>query len=166
VQIISFNMLFSLDSVITAVGVADELWVMVAAIVTAMSLMLLASGPLAGFIDRNPSVRIFALSFLLLIGMMLVADGSAFIYRALGPSAAKTSYEAELSRRTDIAKVPAIREWPKPGTQTGCAQCGSPTRLIQASFLIVAEMKRGRLHLPVAEITITSRSEVPSLIWL
>jgi predicted tellurium resistance membrane protein TerC len=90
VQIILFDMLFSLDSVITAVGVADELGVMVAAIVSAMVLMFVASGPLAALVDRNPSVKMLALSFLLLIGMMLLADGfgvhlpRGYVYAAMG----------------------------------------------------------------------------------
>ncbi len=90
VQIMLFDIVFSLDSVITAVGIADELWVMVAAIIVAMALMLVASGPLASFIDRNASVKMLALSFLLLIGMMLVADGfgvhvpRGYVYAAMG----------------------------------------------------------------------------------
>jgi len=90
VQIMLFDIVFSLDSVITAVGIADELWVMVAAIVVAMALMLAMSGPLASFIDRNASVKMLALSFLLLIGMMLVADGfgvhvpRGYVYAAMG----------------------------------------------------------------------------------
>jgi len=89
-QIMLFDIVFSLDSVITAVGIADELWVMAAAIVVAMALMLAASGPLAAFIDRNASVKMLALSFLLLIGMMLVADGfgvhvpRGYVYAAMG----------------------------------------------------------------------------------
>jgi len=89
-QIMLFDIVFSLDSVITAVGIADELWVMVAAIVVAMALMLAMSGPLASFIDRNASVKMLALSFLLLIGMMLVADGfgvhvpRGYVYAAMG----------------------------------------------------------------------------------
>ena len=89
-QIVLFDMLFSLDSVITAVGVADKLGVMVAAIVSAMVLMLVASGPLATLVDRNLSVKMLALSFLLLIGMMLVADGfgvhvpRGYVYAAMG----------------------------------------------------------------------------------
>jgi predicted tellurium resistance membrane protein TerC len=77
-QIVQFDIVFSLDSVITAVGIAEDIWVMVAAIVVAMILMLAASKPLASFIDRHASVKMLALSFLLLIGMMLVADGFGF----------------------------------------------------------------------------------------
>ena len=78
VQIMLFDIIFSLDSVITAVGVADEIWVMVAAIVAAMAVMLAASAPLSGFIERHASVKMLALSFLLLIGMVLMADGLGF----------------------------------------------------------------------------------------
>src|SRR6185437_797495 len=90
VQIMLLDIVFSLDSVITAVGIAEEIWVMVAAIVVAMALMLVASGPLASFIERHASVKMLALSFLLLIGMVLVADGLGFhvprgyIYTAMG----------------------------------------------------------------------------------
>jgi predicted tellurium resistance membrane protein TerC len=90
VQIMLLDLVFSLDSVITAVGIAEEIWVMVAAIVVAMALMLAASGPLAAFIERHASVKMLALSFLLLIGMVLVADGLGFhvprgyIYAAMG----------------------------------------------------------------------------------
>jgi predicted tellurium resistance membrane protein TerC len=89
-QIMLLDIVFSLDSVITAVGVADEIWVMVAAIVVAMVVMLAASGPLASFIERHTSVKMLALSFLLLIGMVLVADGFGFhvprgyVYAAMG----------------------------------------------------------------------------------
>jgi predicted tellurium resistance membrane protein TerC len=90
VQIMLFDIVFSLDSVITAVGIAQDIWVMVAAIVVAMALMLAASGPLATFIERHASVKMLAFSFLLLIGMVLTADGFGFhvprdyIYGAMG----------------------------------------------------------------------------------
>jgi predicted tellurium resistance membrane protein TerC len=89
-QIVAFDILFSLDSVITAVGIAEHLWVMVAAIVAAMAIMLAASDPLAWFIERHASVKMLALAFLLLIGMALAADGIGFhvprgyIYAAMG----------------------------------------------------------------------------------
>ena len=105
IQIILFDVVFSLDSVITAVGIATELWVMVAAIVVAMILMLAASGPLATFIERNASVKMLALSFLLLIGMMLVADGfgvhvpRGYIYAAMGFSVLVESLNLLAARR-------------------------------------------------------------------
>ena len=105
VQIMLFDIVFSLDSVITAVGMADELWVMVAAIVVAMALMLAASGPLSSFIDRNASIKMLALSFLLLIGMMLVADGfgvhvpRGYVYAAMGFSGAVEALNLLAARR-------------------------------------------------------------------
>ena len=72
------DIVFSLDSVITAVGMANTLWVMAAAIVIAVAIMLAASKPLADFVERHPTVKMLALSFLLLIGMTLIADGAGF----------------------------------------------------------------------------------------
>ena len=69
------DIVFSLDSVITAVGMADDLGVMVTAVVVAVLVMLIAAGPISSFVERHPTVKILALSFLLLIGMALVADG-------------------------------------------------------------------------------------------
>ena len=74
-QILVLDIVFSLDSVITAVGMANELSVMVAAMVIAMLVMLASMGAVAGFIEHHPSVKILALAFLLLIGVVLVADG-------------------------------------------------------------------------------------------
>jgi predicted tellurium resistance membrane protein TerC len=75
VQIAIFDLVFSVDSVVTAVGMAEHLSIMIAAVVIAMLVMLAASGPVANFVHRNPTVKMLALSFLLLIGMSLVADG-------------------------------------------------------------------------------------------
>jgi predicted tellurium resistance membrane protein TerC len=74
-QIAVLDIIFSLDSVITAVGMVDHLAVMVAAILSAVAVMLAAAGPLSAFIERHPTVKMLAMSFLLLIGMALVADG-------------------------------------------------------------------------------------------
>jgi len=74
-QILLLDIVFSLDSVITAVGMANEVTVMVTAMVLAMLVMLVSAGPIASFVERHPSVKILALSFLLLIGVMLLADG-------------------------------------------------------------------------------------------
>lgn len=104
-QIMLLDVVFSLDSVITAVGIAEQIWVMVAAIVVAMALMLVASGPLAAFIERHASVKMLALSFLLLIGMVLVADGVGFhvprgyIYAAMGFSVLVESLNLVAARR-------------------------------------------------------------------
>jgi predicted tellurium resistance membrane protein TerC len=74
-QIILLDIVFSLDSVITAVGMANQLPIMIAAMVLAMLVMLWSAGPVSGFVERRPSVKILALAFLLLIGVMLVAEG-------------------------------------------------------------------------------------------
>jgi predicted tellurium resistance membrane protein TerC len=68
-------MVFSLDSVITAIGMANQLFVMVAAVVVAVGFMMLASGSISLFVERHPTIKVLALSFLLLIGVALVADG-------------------------------------------------------------------------------------------
>ncbi len=81
VQIATLDVVFSLDSVITAVGIANEIWVMVAAIVVAMAVMLAASNPLAAFIERHASVKMLALSFLLLIGWCWSQTGPASMCR-------------------------------------------------------------------------------------
>ena len=75
VQIMLVDIVLSIDSVITAVGVASHLGVMIAAIVAAVCVMLWASGPISDFVNRHPTVRMLALCFLLLIGMVLIADG-------------------------------------------------------------------------------------------
>ncbi|HWG90527.1 MAG TPA: TerC family protein [Candidatus Thermoplasmatota archaeon] len=75
VQILILDVVFSLDSVITAVGMVDQLPVMVAAVIVAVGVMLVAAGPLSAFVARHPTVKMLALSFLILIGVMLVAEG-------------------------------------------------------------------------------------------
>ena len=90
VQIMLLDIVFSLDSVITAVGMAQHLGVMITAVVISVAIMLVAAGPISAFVDRHPTVKVLALSFLLLIGMALVADGLEFhlpkgyIYFAMG----------------------------------------------------------------------------------
>ncbi len=89
-QIMLLDIVFSLDSVITAVGMADDVRIMVAAVVIAVGIMLVAAGPVSRFVEAHPTVKMLALSFLLLIGMSLVADGLGFhipkgyIYFAMG----------------------------------------------------------------------------------
>jgi predicted tellurium resistance membrane protein TerC len=78
VQIILLDVVFSLDSVITAVGMATTLWVMATAVIIAVVIMLAAARPLGDFVERHPTVKMLALSFLLLIGMTLIADGAGF----------------------------------------------------------------------------------------
>jgi predicted tellurium resistance membrane protein TerC len=77
-QIVLLDLVFSLDSVITAIGIAEHIPIMVAAIVIAMAVMLLAAEPTARFVNAHPTVKMLALSFLLLVGAALVADGMHF----------------------------------------------------------------------------------------
>ncbi|TNC73712.1 TerC family protein [Rubellimicrobium roseum] len=88
-QIVVLDLVFSLDSVITAVGIADHIPVMVAAIVIAIVIMMVAANPIANFIENHPSTKMLALAFLVMVGMALVADGfhfhveRGFIYAAM-----------------------------------------------------------------------------------
>ncbi len=77
-QIAILDIVFSLDSVITAIGMAEELVIMIAAVVIAVGIMLYASGPISDFVDDRPTLKILALSFLLLIGVSLLAEGLHF----------------------------------------------------------------------------------------
>jgi predicted tellurium resistance membrane protein TerC len=105
VQILVLDMVFSIDSILTAVGMTDQLPIMIVAVVVAVFLMMVASGPLAAFIHRNPSVVMLALAFLLVIGVMLVADGfgmhvpRGYIYAAMGFSAFVESLNLLKTRR-------------------------------------------------------------------
>jgi predicted tellurium resistance membrane protein TerC len=89
VQIAILDLVFSLDSVITAVGMAEHLRVMITAIVVAVGVMMLAAGSIGRFIEKHPTVKMLALAFLLLIGVTLVADGldhaipKGYIYSAM-----------------------------------------------------------------------------------
>ncbi len=89
-QIAFLDIIFSLDSVLTAVGIASHFWVMALAITCAIIIMIFASEPVSRFIIKNPTVKMLALSYLILIGMILIADGFAFhiprgyIYFAMG----------------------------------------------------------------------------------
>jgi predicted tellurium resistance membrane protein TerC len=78
IQIAMFDIVFSIDSVVTAVGMAEHLSIMIAAVVLAMIVMLVASAPVGDFVERHPTVKMLALSFLLLIGTALIADALHF----------------------------------------------------------------------------------------
>ncbi len=88
-QIIILDLVFSIDSILTAVGMTDQLPIMITAVTIAVGLMMVASGPLAAFIRKNPTVVMLALGFLLMIGMVLIADGfgvhvpKGYIYAAM-----------------------------------------------------------------------------------
>jgi predicted tellurium resistance membrane protein TerC len=93
VQIILLDLVFSIDSILTAVGMTDHIPIMVVAVIIAVSVMLLAADPLANFIEKNPTVVMLALGFLLMIGAVLIADGfgvhvpKGYIYAAMAFSA-------------------------------------------------------------------------------
>jgi predicted tellurium resistance membrane protein TerC len=92
-QILLLDLVFSIDSIITAVGMTDEIAIMYIAVIVAVSAMMLAATPLANFIAKNPTIVMLALGFLLMIGMTLIADGfgyhvpKGYIYAAMGFSA-------------------------------------------------------------------------------
>ncbi|HEY1303617.1 MAG TPA: hypothetical protein VGF24_08720, partial [Vicinamibacterales bacterium] len=90
VQIMLLDIVFSLDSVITAVGMVDDLSVMIAAVIVAVLIMMVSAGPISDFVHRHPTVKMLALSFLLLIGLSLLLEGfdqhipKGYIYFAMG----------------------------------------------------------------------------------
>ena len=108
VQIVLLDIVFSLDSVITAVGMADDLGVMVTAVVVAVLVMMVAAGAISEFVEQHPTVKMLALSFLLLIGVSLVADGfeqhipKGYIYFAMGFSV----FVEMINLRIRAARVP------------------------------------------------------------
>ena len=112
-QIVLLDIVFSLDSVLTAVGLVDELPIMIAAVIIAVGVMLVASGPLSRFVHEHPTVKMLALAFLVLIGVTLVADGfglhidKAFIYAAMGFSVFVEALNLR-ARRNRKAKAQAV----------------------------------------------------------
>src|SRR5215213_4909206 len=110
-QIMLLDMVFSLDSVITAVGMADDLSVMAAAVVISVAIMMFAAEPISGFVNRHPTVKVLALSFLLLIGMSLVGDGlgmhvpKGYIYFAMGFSVFVEMINLRVRRRGEPVKL-------------------------------------------------------------
>jgi predicted tellurium resistance membrane protein TerC len=104
-QIAVIDIVFSFDSVITAVGMVDNRWVMVAAILIAVGVMLFAANPIGDFIDRHPTVKMLALAFIILVGVALIADGfefhidRKFLYFAMAFSAAVESLHILAKRK-------------------------------------------------------------------
>ena len=112
VQIAIIDIVFSLDSVITAVGMVDQVSIMVLAIVAAVVVMMFAAGPIGEFVDRHPTVKMLALSFLILVGMALVAEGwdypipKGYIYFAMAFSVAVEMLNIRVrARRQDAVKL-------------------------------------------------------------
>jgi predicted tellurium resistance membrane protein TerC len=116
VQIILLDIVFSLDSVITAIGMAQDVRVMIAAIVIAIFVMLWGSGAISAFIHLHPSVKILALSFLLLIGVTLIAEGfslhipKGYIYFAMGFSASVETINLLAGHRRAVARQKKVLE--------------------------------------------------------
>jgi predicted tellurium resistance membrane protein TerC len=110
-QIAIIDIVFSLDSVITAVGMVSQIPVMIAAIVVSVILMLVAANPLGEFIDRNPTIKMLALSFIVMVGVVLIADGisihipRAYVYIAMAFSAAVESLNLWVRRRQQLHSV-------------------------------------------------------------
>jgi predicted tellurium resistance membrane protein TerC len=105
-QILLLDVVFSLDSVITAVGMADQIGVMIAAVVIAVAIMLFAAGPISSFVNHHPTVKMLALSFLLLIGVNLIAEGfhvhipKGYVYFAMGFSVFVEALNLRAARRS------------------------------------------------------------------
>jgi predicted tellurium resistance membrane protein TerC len=127
IQIMFLDIIFSLDSIITAIGMARQLSIMVAAVVIAVGFMMLFSGAVSDFVDRHPTIKILALSFLILIGVALIGDGlgmhipKGYIYFAMAFSVAVEMLNLRLRRRgthpvklhqpyTDVADGEDVRE--------------------------------------------------------
>ena len=112
VQIAIIDIMFSLDSVITAVGMVDEVPIMVLAIVIAVGVMMFAAKPIGEFVDRHPTVKMLALSFLVLVGMALIAEGwgypipKGYIYFAMAFSVVVEMLNIRVrARRQDAVKL-------------------------------------------------------------
>ena len=113
-QIMLLDIVFSLDSVITAVGMVDQVWVMIAAVIVSVAIMMIAAEPISTFVHKHPTVKMLALSFLLLIGMSLLLEGfgqhipKGYVYFAMGFSVFVEMINLRLRAR---AKVPVhLRE--------------------------------------------------------
>ena len=114
-QIIALDMVFSIDSILTAVGMTDHIPIMVTAVVITVGIMLIAADPLARFIEKNPTLVMLALAFLVMIGLVLIADGFGFhvpkgyIYAAMGFSVAVEALNM-VKRNSRIRKAAAAKE--------------------------------------------------------
>ena len=119
IQIMLLDVVFSLDSVITAVGMVDEIQIMIIAVVVAAGVMIFSAGPISGFVDKHPTIKMLALSFLLLIGFTLIVEGlhqhipKGYIYFAMGFSIFVEMLNLRLRSRAEkpvnlrVAYVPA-----------------------------------------------------------
>jgi predicted tellurium resistance membrane protein TerC len=111
-QIIIIDMVFSLDSIITAVGMVDNVGVMIAAVIASVALMMLFARPIGNFVSAHPSIKMLALSFLLVVGVMLVAEGfehkvpKGYIYFAMAFSVAVEMLNIRMRKSKNVAPKP------------------------------------------------------------
>ena len=110
-QVMLLDIVFSLDSVITAIGMSDTLWVMMTAVILAVLVMMLAAESISAFVDEHPTIKVLALSFLLLIGMSLVGEGfgqhipKGYIYFAMGFSVFVEMINIRVRRKSAPVKL-------------------------------------------------------------
>ena len=110
-QILLLDIVFSLDSVITAVGMADDVAVMIIAVIVAVGVMLVSAGAISDFVDHHPTVKILALSFLLLIGVSLIAEGfdqhipKGYIYFAMAFSVFVEMINLRVRKKADPVQL-------------------------------------------------------------
>jgi len=122
------DVVFSLDSIITAVGMVDELAIMVAAIIAAVAFMFVFAGTVHGFVDRHPTIKMLALAFLLVIGLALIADGfdfhipKGYIYSAMAFAVAVEVLNIKLRRQGRPVHLHGPGIQPAPA----CPTCGQP----------------------------------------
>ena len=151
-QIMVLDIVFSLDSVITAVGMAQHVAIMVAAVVAAVGIMLIAAGGVSRFIDKNPTLKMLALSFLLLIGVVLVAEGfgkhieKGYIYFAMAFSLGVELLNLRVLRNMGLGrrkKVTGDRVTEKPRDR---GRVGSRREQVTGDRLQVTEKRLGGRH--------------------
>ena len=111
VQVMLLDIVFSLDSVITAIGMSNDLWVMVLAVIIAVLVMLVAAEPISHFVEEHPTIKVLALSFLLLIGLSLIGEGlgqhipKGYIYFAMGFSVFVEMINIRATRKSAPVKL-------------------------------------------------------------
>ena len=121
IQIIILDAVFSLDSVITAIGMVEEVWIMIAAVVVAIAFMMLFAAPVGAFVAKHPTIKMLALSFLILVGVALVAEGwdfhipKGYIYFAMGFSVFVEVLNMRLRKKSSPVNLHE-RYAPDPGT--------------------------------------------------
>jgi len=123
IQIAILDLVFSLDSVITAVGMADEIMVMIIAVVIAVAVMMLGAGPISNFVHRHPTVKMLALAFLILIGVTLIAEGlgqhisKGYIYTAMTFALIVEFLNIRSKRGNTTPSVELVEPYASPGTR-------------------------------------------------